>query len=126
MSNPFERFDIDPTRGTAAITERLRELAEDADESERDALRAVWEELTLHPQRRLMVALAAFPETRASLAGPPPPRALPAAAALGPLRLVELAVIPRVARALGGEEPAPPLLEPIEADPLIDPRRSTK
>ena len=47
--NPYERYDIDPLGGPAAITERMRELAEDAtDEAERKAIRAAWEELTLH------------------------------------------------------------------------------
>jgi hypothetical protein len=59
--NPFERFGIDPKEGPRAITERLRELAEDAGEEERAAIRAAWEELTLHPLRRLRAALGAHP-----------------------------------------------------------------
>ncbi|MDB4942611.1 MAG: hypothetical protein JWP97_2145 [Labilithrix sp.] len=71
--NPFERYELDPTLGIAAITERLKELAEDArDDAERDRIRAAWEELTLHPGRRLRAALEAHPETRAPLGGPPP------------------------------------------------------
>jgi hypothetical protein len=71
--NPFERYGLDPRDGVAAITARLKELAEDAkDDAERDRIRAAWEELTLHPARRLRAALDAHPETRAPLGGPPP------------------------------------------------------
>ena len=70
--NPFERYDLDPREGIVAITQRLKELAEDAkDDAERDRIRAAWEELTLHPARRLRAALDAHPETRAPLGSPP-------------------------------------------------------
>lgn len=72
MDNPFERYDLDPRQGIAAITARLKELAEDAvDEAERDAIRAAWEELTLDPRRRLDAALFAHPETREPIGLPP-------------------------------------------------------
>jgi hypothetical protein len=72
MSNPFELYDLDPRDGIAAITQRLKELAEDArDDAERERIRAAWEELTLHPVRRLRAALFAHPETRAPLGNPP-------------------------------------------------------
>ena len=72
MDNPFERYDLDPRDGIAAITQRLKELAEDAtDDAERERIRAAWEELTLHPARRLRAALFAHPETRAPLGSPP-------------------------------------------------------
>jgi hypothetical protein len=71
--NPFERYELDPRDGIAAITQRLKELAEDArDDAERERIRAAWEELTLHPARRLRAALDAHPETRAPLGSPPP------------------------------------------------------
>jgi hypothetical protein len=71
--NPFERYDLDPREGIVAITQRLKELAEDAkDDDERNRIRAAWEELTLHPARRLRAALDAHPETRAPLGGAPP------------------------------------------------------
>lgn len=124
--NPFERYDIDPMQGTAAITERFRELAEEADDAERDALRAVWEELTMHPRRRLAVALEAFPETRAPLS-PRPPAAPPRDETPLELELRDLVVVPRVARALGENTEAPPaLLAPLELDPFIDPPKTTK
>jgi hypothetical protein len=70
--NPFERYDLDPREGIVAITHRLKELAEDAkDDAERERIRAAWEELTLHPARRLRAALDAHPETRAPLGSPP-------------------------------------------------------
>lgn len=71
--NPFERYDLDPRDGIVAITRRLKELTEDAhDDAERERIRAAWEELTLHPARRLRAALFAHPETRAPLGSPPP------------------------------------------------------
>jgi hypothetical protein len=70
--NPFERYGLDPREGVVAITQRLKELAEDAKtDAERDEIRAAWEELTLHPARRLRAALNAHPETRAPLGSPP-------------------------------------------------------
>jgi hypothetical protein len=60
--NPFERFGIDPKEGPRAITERFRELAEEAtSDEERAGIRAAWEELTLHPLRRLRAAFGAHP-----------------------------------------------------------------
>ncbi len=134
MSNPFERYDIDPMQGPAAITARLRELTEDASEAEREVLRAVWEELTLHPRRRLQAALDTFPETRAPRVSAERASTLPTSIAQAPIRLSDLAVIPRVAEALspprstrvGGEHGSSsvgngaPLLAPIAADPFID------
>lgn len=75
--NPFERFDLDPQEGSRGITERLRELAEDAGEAERAAIRAAWEELTLHPLRRLRAATFAHPRH------PEAPRSGPEHAPLG-------------------------------------------
>ncbi len=70
--NPFEKYGLDPREGVVVITQRLKELAEDATtEAERDRIRAAWEELTLHPARRLRAALHAHPETRAPLGLPP-------------------------------------------------------
>jgi hypothetical protein len=72
VDNPFERYDLDPREGITAITQRLKELAEDAkDDVEREHIRAAWEELTLHPARRLRAALFAHPETRGALGMPP-------------------------------------------------------
>jgi hypothetical protein len=120
LENPFERYDLDPRQGIAAITERLKELAEDAtDDAERERIRAAWEELTLHPARRLRAALFAHPETRKILGSPPPlPRTRVTGAELG---LRDLAARPSVASALAGdgsqmENDAPP---PIETDPLL-------
>jgi hypothetical protein len=105
MDNPFERYDIDPRDGIVAITQRLKELAEDAkDDAERERIRAAWEELTLHPARRLRAALLTAPETRPPLGAAPP---LPRRRAQGAqtenrLGLRDLAFRPYVRRTLGG------------------------
>jgi hypothetical protein len=133
QDNPFERFEIDPREGPRAITERMRELMEEStSDEERTRLRAVWEELTMHPARRLRVALRAHPETREPLGTAPPPFAGAAAATTRPsvgkgtldLTLAELAMRPSVARALtdarGAETlTAQSILPSIEDDPLM-------
>ena len=117
--NPFERFDIDPMQGPTAITERLRELTEEADEAQREELRAVWEELTLHPRRRLQIALQAFPETRVPVAfrgrGSQSDNA-----GTDEIAVRELIVVPRVAEVLTARATPPEVLPPIESDPFID------
>lgn len=101
--NLFERYDIDPRQGTRAITERMRELAEEADtEEERAELRATWEELTVHPARRLRAAFGAHPESRPPIGAPPPTGGAGAGPVDPDLTLSELAVRPSIARALGG------------------------
>lgn len=123
MDNPFERYDLDPREGILAITQRLKELAEDAKtDAERDAIRAAWEELTLHPARRLRAALFAHPETRPALGAPP---ALPRnrGGSAFELSLRDLAARPSVFDALPVElrksrrgDDVPPL----DADPLLE------
>jgi hypothetical protein len=99
VENPFERYDLDPHEGIAAITQRLKELAEDAkDDRERDTIRAAWEELTLHPARRLRAALFAHPETRPPLGTAPALRR--AAAARESLSLRDVAARPSVLASL--------------------------
>lgn len=72
VENPFDRYDLDAWEGIEAITQHLKERAEDAtSEVERANLRAAWEALTFHPAERLRSALFAYPETRASLGMPP-------------------------------------------------------
>lgn len=75
--SPFDRYGLDPRASVAQITERLRELAEDApDEEERRAIRAAWESLTMHADARVEAVLDTFPETRPELVSmPPAPRA---------------------------------------------------
>ena len=116
--NPFERYGLDPRDGIVAITQRLKELAEDAtDPAERDQIRAAWEELTLHPARRLRAALEAHPETRAPLGSPPPlPRVRAGAQQDIDLELRDLAARPSAVAALPAsvtslapESAAPPL-----------------
>ena len=123
--NPFERYGLDPRDGIGVITQRLKELAEDAtDPAERDRIRAAWEELTLHPARRLRAALEAHPETRAPLGSPPPslPRTRTTAHAGTELELRDLAARPSAVRGLPAEvaELAPDLgAPPLDDDPLF-------
>jgi hypothetical protein len=124
--NPFERFDLDPKEGPRAITERLRELAEEAAEAERAEIRAAWEELTLHPLRRLRAAIGAPPRhpdaartqpEHAPLVGrkvPPQPS----------FTLGDLAPRPSVVQALARldreeTKPKPPLA--LDDDPVLSP-----
>jgi hypothetical protein len=105
VDNPFERYDLDPREGIAVITQRLKELAEDArDDAERERIREAWEELTLHPARRLRAALFAHPETRGPLGLPPPSprrRVMAVEAPACELRLRDLAARPSILSALG-------------------------
>lgn len=116
MDNPFERYDLDPRDGIAAITQRLKELAEDAkDDAERERIRAAWEELTLHPRRRLRAALDAHPETRPPLGSPPvAPRRRGMPNELG---LRDLVARPSIRAVVGDLQVIPP--PRIEDDPLI-------
>ncbi len=126
VSNPFEEYDIDPMMGPSAITERMRELVEDADEMERDGLRAQWEDLTMHPRRRLQLALEAFPETRPPMGSAPPTKRGEIFEA-PTLTLRDLVVVPRVVDALSdGDRSRPTLLPPLSDDPLIDPKDATE
>ena len=115
--NPFERWDLDPLAGPQAITEALRERVEDAtDEHERAAIREDWEALTLHPRRRVELALLAHPETRPPVGRPSrPPRRR---RAHPPLALADLAALPSIGAALHAEGPLLPDV-PLEDDPLL-------
>jgi hypothetical protein len=136
--NPFERYDLDPKDGVAAITARLKELAEDArDDAERERVREAWEELTLHPARRLRAALLAHPESRPPLGAPPPMRrvAVAAGAARGAhgadgqaLSFRDLAARPSVLAALGraherdagrGQPGEPAFAPSLDDDPVF-------
>ena len=97
--NPFERWELDPFEGPEGITERLRELVEDADPATTEELRADWEALTLHPRRRVELALQAYPETRPALGRPPRPARRKRTEA--ELELADLVALPTVASALG-------------------------
>jgi hypothetical protein len=102
--SPFLRYGLDPTADLATITERLRELAEDAtDPAERDAIRSAWEALTKSPMVRFELALEVSP-------GPP---ALPGLASLP--REEEPAFAPRLADLLT-PGPVLPRLGPMTAE----------
>jgi hypothetical protein len=127
QENPFERFDLDPKEGPRAITERLRELAEEAAEAERALIRAAWEELTLHPLRRLRAAIGAPP--RHPDAGRTAPEHAPLlgarrAADQASYTLGDLAPRPSVAGALARvtrEELAPKAPLALDDDPVLSP-----
>ncbi len=72
--NPFELLDLDPLAGAFQITERVRELSEDASEERRRALRELWNELTLHPQTRIAAAVTTFCGEPLVVVEPPRPR----------------------------------------------------
>ena len=117
--NPFEAYDIDPMQGPAAITERMRQLAEDApDEAARKAIRTAWEQLTMHPARRLQSALGAHPDSHRT-ADVPPPRPRRAGAPALELELADVALRPSVLDALGTEAPGALDDLPVERDPLL-------
>ncbi|MCA9576360.1 MAG: hypothetical protein R3B40_10975 [Polyangiales bacterium] len=131
--NPFERYDLDPEEGPLGLTERLRDLTEDArDDAERDALRAAWEQLTRHPRERVRLALGAHPESRAPIPAPGTggrdplvalaesvPRA-PAPGDFADPPSVERALL-SLLRAQGTALPsvATALAPPLEADPVL-------
>ncbi len=118
--NPFERYDIDPREGPEAITARMRERIEEAGEDERAELRAVWEQLTLHPQRRLEAALDAFPETRPALGAPPPRRVGQTATHPDEIALADVILLPSVTRALAADVPERgSVLPPLADDPIV-------
>ncbi|MCB9592140.1 MAG: hypothetical protein H6719_05355 [Sandaracinaceae bacterium] len=121
-ANPFERWGLDPMQGPTAITERMRDLAADApDEATRKAIRAAWEELTMHPARRFRAAAGAHPDSHHVASAPPapPPRPRPAKVEL---ELADLLMRPSIVAALGLEDvAASPLPEvPIADDPIFD------
>lgn len=114
--NLFDQWDLDPSQGPQSITERLRERMEDADPQVAVQLRRAWEELTMHPKRRIAEALSTFPETRPPVGRPPPVRrALAGRAPTEDARVVHAPV----AAALGSAPHAVPALPPLEHDPLL-------
>lgn len=107
--NPFVRFGLDPEATLAELTERLRELAEDADDdAERLALRAAWESLTRSPARRLELVLEAGP----------PPEPIPEMTSTAPLAAWP---DPTLAEVL-----ASPPLGPLLPAPTADERALTR
>lgn len=121
MTNPFEALGVDPLATIAQITERVRELSEDADEPRKKELRALWEALTLHPRSRIAAAITTFvPETPTPEAFPPPATRLPAEAEPSPSLLDTLplaGVVPALSSA--ALRPLPSSTVPILEDPLV-------
>ncbi|MBH25051.1 MAG: hypothetical protein CMH57_11475, partial [Myxococcales bacterium] len=56
---PHRAHRLDPWQTPEAITEAMRELAEEADEDERRRLQGVWRELTLKREDQLRAAFFA-------------------------------------------------------------------
>lgn len=120
MDNPFERYDLDPREGIAQITQRLKELAEDAkDDAERERIRAAWEELTLHPARRLRAALFAHPESRKPLGSPPPAKRIVAKRQGTELTLRDIAARPSVVQAVGAAGHTDDVPPSLDDDPVF-------
>jgi len=117
--NPFDRFDLDPLAPADALTERLREIAEDA--ADPGAARAVWERLTLHAHERVRFALSTFIEERETVASAP--RVAPSSgseAASGRENPLHARPLPRLTE--GILEPSARLdsLDSLDEDPLLD------
>ncbi len=124
--NPFDAFGLDPLDGPDAITEELRERMEDAPLDARPALRDAWEELTLHPERRITLALATFVDPEAErLVRPPATRPLGAAKASSDLLFEHEALGVPIAEVFATLSraallaPEPTGFVPIEHDPLL-------
>jgi hypothetical protein len=119
LDNPFDRYDIDPRDGIAAITQRLKELAEDASDEERERLRAAWEELTMHPDRRFRAALFAHPESHPPLGPPPPlPRRVPVAESTVD-GIVKEALVPKPSLVIASGACVAPPPSSLDDDPLL-------
>ena len=117
--NPFDRFGLSPLASVEEITAELRELAEDASEEDRKALRAAWENLTMHPRARLKLALTTFPAASERTPAPPP-RASSRQSDLAPPSLMDLLPRPSVESAFAGpHRDAPSALPPILEDRLL-------
>jgi hypothetical protein len=99
MNELFERYALDPLATPAEITERMRELVELAPEPEREALRAAWERLTLHPRERIAAAVRCFVDLEPPLE-PPPRRASPPHPT-SPASAVDLCLLPPLEASLG-------------------------
>ena len=126
--NLFDRWDLDPSSGPQAITEQLRDLLEEADPPTAVELRRAWEELTMHPKRRIAEALGTFPETRPPIGRPPQPlRAPPRETSGEDTRIVHAPVAAALRPPGGGVAPRTVrALPPLEHDPLLRTRDPQK
>lgn len=120
MDNPFDRYGLDPRSGIEAITQRLKELAEEAaTDAEREELRHAWETLTLHPRERLRSALFAYPGGDDSSPGMPPPRRRNVGH--GPMTASDLLPRALVSPLVGGvTSGAGDVVPSLDTDPILD------
>ena len=121
MKNPFEALGLDPLASTFEITERVRELSEDADEPRRKELRALWEELTRHPRARITAAVATFVLGDVESPSPPAQAVLPETPDLRASFLDKLplsGILPSLSIDAQGRRPL--LLLPLPDDPILE------
>ncbi len=119
MKNPFDELGLSPLSSIDEITAELRERAEDVGEEDRVALRAAWEELTLHPRSRLKLALTTFPAATSREPRAPLPRTKTEPLVPITPTLLDLLPRPSVEGALAhGHSQAPSALPPISDDSL--------
>ncbi len=118
MKNAFEELDLDPLASTFAITERVRDLSEDASEPRQKELRALWEDITRHPRARITAAVATFVAGEEESPVPPPRAPLPEGAAPGPSFLDKLPVA-GLAATLGAPVRRPPAVLSVHDDPIL-------
>lgn len=112
-ANPYDALELDPSSSVASLTASLRERTEGASDAEKVVLREAWEELTLHAERRLWLALTAFPETRDAVSAVPAPTRPPSATEapldlldfIDPLRLDAIIAAPTADEAALAEPP---------------------
>lgn len=84
--NPFDEHDLDPLASPDEITERMRELVEDATSpASKQALQDAWQDLTMNPRKRVRLALSTFVDMDPPAISPPPrARASAHAPSVGP------------------------------------------
>lgn len=71
--NPFDDHDLDPLASPDEITERMRELVEDATTpASKQLLQDAWQDLTMNPKKRVRLALTTFVDMEPFEVSPPP------------------------------------------------------
>lgn len=122
--NPFDDLGLDPLASPDELTERMRELVEDATTAaQKQALQDAWQDLTMNPRKRVRLALSTFVDSEPFLPSPPPRPRPPAAASPEPQTPAELCVpitdlhALLVRERLSSHEPTSYV--PLASDPLL-------